>query len=135
LGWSYRVVDPDTDEFASDDIDSFCAGSRIVTLHPLTIAQNSLHGCFGCSGDIAHVPPKAATIGPADIVRCKNRMEMHDQNTMVHSQAGSAWFQDLALRTVTPKDPSSILQLRQPRSISGKASQANKHLGTCWILG
>ncbi len=39
---------------------------RICTLSPFTIAQNSLHGCFGCSGDLTAVPPKAATIGPAE---------------------------------------------------------------------
>jgi len=114
-GWAGHIafVDPDTDEFASDDIDSFLRlGSRIVTLHPLTIAQNSLHGCFGCSGDIAHVPPKAATIGPADIVRCKNRMEMHDLNTMGTFSSWQRMVSRLVLYgPVTPKVPSSILQL------------------------
>ena len=84
-GWAGHIafVDPDTPEFASNDLDSFLKlDARIVTLHPLTIAQNSLHGCFGCSGDIANVPPKAATIGPADVVRCKNRLEMHALTTM-----------------------------------------------------
>ena len=40
-------------------------GPRICTLSPFTLAQNSLHGSFGMSGDISAVPPKAATIGPA----------------------------------------------------------------------
>ncbi|MBQ3493068.1 MAG: hypothetical protein IJA88_03050, partial [Clostridia bacterium] len=41
--------------------------ARIVELHPLTVAQNSLHGVFGQSGYMADVPPKAATIGPVDV--------------------------------------------------------------------
>mgnify|MGYP003293715723 FL=1 len=41
--------------------------ARIVDLHPLTVAQNSLHGVFGQSGYIADVPPKAATIGLVDV--------------------------------------------------------------------
>ena len=36
--------------------------ARIVKLHPLTVAQNSLHGVFGQSGYIQSVPPCAATI-------------------------------------------------------------------------
>ena len=32
--------------------------ARIVGLHPLTVAQNSLHGVFGQSGYVADVPPK-----------------------------------------------------------------------------
>ena len=27
-------------------------GPRVCTLSPFTIAQNSLHGCFGASGDL-----------------------------------------------------------------------------------
>lgn len=56
--------------------------ARVVTLNPMTIMQNSLHGVFGCSGDIANVPPRAATIGPADVVRSRARMESHDLTTM-----------------------------------------------------
>src|SRR5699024_4014577 len=45
-------------------------GSRIVDLHPMTIMQNALHS-FG--SDWSAVPPKAATIGPADILGAKDR--------------------------------------------------------------
>lgn len=114
-GWAGHIafVDPDTPEFASNDLDSFLKlDARIVTLHPLTIAQNSLHGCFGCSGDIANVPPKAATIGPADVVRCKNRLEMHALTTMGTFSSWQRLISRLVLYgPVTPQVPTSILQL------------------------
>jgi glucosamine-6-phosphate deaminase len=54
-----------------DDLDAFCqAGPRIVELTPMTIMQNALHS-FG--GDWSWVPPKAATIGPAQIVGARDR--------------------------------------------------------------
>jgi glucosamine-6-phosphate deaminase len=46
------------------------AGARIVELTPLTIVQNCLHS-FG--GDWSWVPPKAASIGPRDILGAKMR--------------------------------------------------------------
>jgi len=55
-------------------------GPRVCTLSPFTIAQNSLHGCFGMSGNLAAVPPKAATIGPAEVIAAKNRIDIHAIN-------------------------------------------------------
>lgn len=46
------------------------AGPRIVELHPMTVMQNALHS-FG--GDWSSVPPKAATIGPAEILGARRR--------------------------------------------------------------
>jgi glucosamine-6-phosphate deaminase len=46
------------------------AGARIVELNPMTIMQNALHS-FG--GDWSWVPPKAATIGPRDILGARHR--------------------------------------------------------------
>lgn len=83
-GWAGHIafIDPDTPEFACDSLDEFInMDARIVTLNPMTIMQNSLHGVFGCSGDVANVPPKAATIGPVDVKRAKNRFEMHALTT------------------------------------------------------
>lgn len=54
-----------------DDLEAYKkAGPRIVELHPMTIMQNALHSF---SGDWSSVPPKAATIGPAQIVGAKYR--------------------------------------------------------------
>jgi len=46
------------------------AGPRIVELHPITIMQNALHSF---SGDWSWVPPRAATIGPAQITGARDR--------------------------------------------------------------
>lgn len=54
-----------------DDLESYKkAGPRIVELHPMTIMQNALHSF---SGDWSWVPPKAATIGPTQILGAKDR--------------------------------------------------------------
>jgi hypothetical protein len=48
------------------DLSAFMQASlRTVELHPMTIMQNALHS-FG--GDWSAVPPKAVTIGPAEIL-------------------------------------------------------------------
>ena len=58
------------DEFG-DDLDAYMkAGPRIVELPPMTIMQNALHS-FG--GDWSWVPPKAASIGPAQVMRARDR--------------------------------------------------------------
>ena len=114
-GWAGHIgfVDPMTPEFACDTLEEFLSmGARIVTLHPLTIAQNSLHGCFGQSGDLAAVPPRAFTIGPLDVKNAKNRMEMHGITTCGTYSSWQRMISRLALYgPVTPLVPSSILQL------------------------
>ena len=86
--------------------------AQVVTLHPLTIAQNSLHGVFGQSGACGWVPPKAATIGPRDVLHGKKRVEGHDLTT---GGSFSSW-QRMTSRLithgpVTPYVPGSIFQL------------------------
>lgn len=114
-GWSGHLgfIDPDVPEFATDSVEEFMEmGARIATLHPLTIAQNSLHGCFGASGDIANVPPKSATIGPKDVANAKRRIEMHSITTAGTFVAWQRMISRLVLHgPVTPQVPSSILQL------------------------
>lgn len=113
-GWAGHIafIDPCVPEF-SPNLDEFLTqGARVVTLNPMTIMQNSLHGVFGQSGDIASVPPRAATIGPLDVKRAKNRLECHD---LVTGGSFSSW-QRMVSRLilqgeVTPFVPSSILQL------------------------
>jgi len=54
-----------------DDLETYKKqGPRCVELHPMTIMQNALHSF---SGDWSWVPPKANTIGPAQIVGAKDR--------------------------------------------------------------
>ena len=85
--------------------------ARIVELHPLTVAQNSLHGVFGQSGYMADVPPKAATIGPVDVKNARERIEVH---ALLTNGTFSSW-QRMTSRLVlhgpvTPLIPSSMLQ-------------------------
>lgn len=112
-GWSGHLafIEPDVPEFAGD-LESFMKmGARVTSLHPLTIAQNSLHGCFGASGDVANVPPKAATIGPLDVAGAKRRVEMHGITTAGTRVAWQRLMSRLVLHgPVTPQVPSSILQ-------------------------
>ena len=94
------------------DIDEWLSmEARVVTLHPLTVAQNSLHGVFGQSGYVADVPPKAATIGPSDVKNARERIEVH---ALLTNNTFSSW-QRMTSRLVlhgpvTPLVPSSMLQ-------------------------
>jgi 6-phosphogluconolactonase/glucosamine-6-phosphate isomerase/deaminase len=85
-----------------------------VKLNPMTIMQNSLNGTFGQSGDISNVPPKAATIGPIDVMRAKERIEVH---ALATNGTFSSW-QRMTSRLVThgpvtPYVPSSMLQTKK----------------------
>ncbi len=114
-GWTGHVafVEPDAPEFQARNLKAFMRmGARICRLSPFTLAQNSLHGFFGSSGNLCAVPPMAATIGPADVVAAKHRLDMHA--ITVHGSFAS--WQRLTTRLclhgpVTPRVPTSILQL------------------------
>lgn len=77
-GWTGHLafIEPDAPEFQADLKTWMTFSARVVTLSPFTIAQNSLHGFFGMAGDLAAVPPKAATIGPAEVVGSKYRLDL-----------------------------------------------------------
>ena len=114
-GWTGHMafIDP-VDEFMNvQNMDEYLQQeARIVTLHPLTVAQNSLHGVFGQSGYIQDVPPKAATIGPVDVLRARERIEVH---SLLTNNTFSSW-QRMTSRLVLhgpvcPQVPSSMLQL------------------------
>jgi len=112
-GWTGHLafIEPDAPEFDAPLAEWRKMGARRVTLSPFTLAQNSLHGCFGLSGDLAAVPPRAATIGPADVIAAKHRMEI--SAITVHGTP-TAWQRLIARLVyhgpVTPKLPTSILQ-------------------------
>ncbi len=112
-GWTGHLafIEPDAPEFQAPLEEWMQMGTRIVTLSPFTLAQNSLHGSFGKSGDIALVPPKAATIGPKEVIAAKNRMDI---NSITVHGTSTAW-QRLMTRLVahgpvTPLLPTSIHQ-------------------------
>ena len=86
--------------------------ARVVKLHPLTVAQNSLHGVFGMSGYVADVPPCAATIGPVDVLNSRERIEVHALQTCGSYSSWQRMTSRLVLHgPVTPLVPSSMLQL------------------------
>jgi glucosamine-6-phosphate deaminase len=73
IGWCGHIAFWESSlghEFAGDLEAYKRASSRIVELTPMTILQNALHS-FG--GDWSAVPPKAATIGPAEILGARHR--------------------------------------------------------------
>jgi 6-phosphogluconolactonase/glucosamine-6-phosphate isomerase/deaminase len=112
-GWTGHLafIEPDAPEFDASLEEWKQMGPRIVTLSPFTIAQNSLHGSFGASGDLCAVPPKAATIGPAQVLAAGHRF---DQHAITVGGTDISW-QRLVSRLVlhgpvTPKVPESILQ-------------------------
>jgi glucosamine-6-phosphate deaminase len=112
-GWTGHLafVEPDAPEFDAPLDQWKQMGARVCTLSPFTLAQNSLHGSMGMSGDLAAVPPKAATIGPKEVIAARHRWEM--AGIGVHGTATS--WQRLIARLcyhgpVCPQLPSSIHQ-------------------------
>lgn len=114
-GWTGHLafVEPDAPEVPKDLDEFIHMGPSIVTLSPFTLAQNSLHGCFGASGDIAAVPPKAATIGPAQYLEAAQRVNTYAIG--VHG-TWTSWQRLIArlclFGPVTPLVPDSIVQLK-----------------------
>lgn len=114
-GWPGHLafIDPVEDWFKPTMEEYLQQPAKVASLHPLTIAQNSLHGGFGMSGDISKVPPKGAMMGPRDAMKAKNVLDMHGITT-----AGSqVTWQRLTSRLCIFGEPSqevpaSILQLR-----------------------
>ncbi|HUT24341.1 MAG TPA: hypothetical protein VM492_08375 [Sumerlaeia bacterium] len=112
-GWTGHLafIEPDAPEFAGSLDEWKQMSARIATLSPFTIAQNSLHGSFGMSGDLARVPPKAATIGPKEVIAAKARIDL---NALTIDGTYVSW-QRLITRLcvhgpVTPRLPTSIHQ-------------------------
>jgi glucosamine-6-phosphate deaminase len=128
-GWTGHLafIEPGAPEFAAASLEEWKKlGPRVCTLHPLTIAQNSLHGSFGSSGDVAAVPPRAATIGPAEVVAAKHRVQTHSISV---GGTFSSW-QRLTTRLVlhgpvTPLVPESLLQTLRTDVIVSETAAVN----------
>lgn len=113
IGWSSHVafIDPGVPEFACDSLEEFLImGPRIATLNPITIAQE----CLEPSGDWSSIPPKAATIGPKEIMSAKL---YHSWNGFHIKGTNISWERFIvrlaAHGPVTKDIPASILQLRK----------------------
>jgi glucosamine-6-phosphate deaminase len=111
IGWCGHIAFWEShlgDEFATM-AEYMQAGARIVELNPMTIMQNALHS-FG--GDWSWVPPKAATIGPRDILAARHRSFWLDG--MCGSGTNMSWQRFIARLVahgpVTKYVPGSILQ-------------------------
>jgi glucosamine-6-phosphate deaminase len=136
-GWTGHLafIDPGAPEFAATTLEDWKQmGPRVCTLHPLTIAQNSLHGSFGSSGDLAAVPPKAATIGPAEVIAAKHRIDTHAIGVGGTFTSWQRFTTRLVLHgPVTPLVPESILQtLRTDVWVSEAAAE---NIEPRWNLG
>ena len=115
-GWPGHLafIDP-VEDWYCDTMEEYCAqGAKVASLHPLTIAQNSLHGSFGCSGDISKVPPKGAMMGPRDAMKAKNVIDVHAITTAGTHVTWQRLTSRLCVFGKPSQDvPASVLQLRE----------------------
>jgi glucosamine-6-phosphate deaminase len=114
IGWSGHIafVEPGSPEFEGTFEEWKEMGTRIVTLSPFTIAQSCLDADFGMSGDWSWIPPKAATIGPKEILGARLRSSWNSfrvGGTDISWQRFSVRF--AAHGPITNKVPSTILQI------------------------
>lgn len=120
-GWPGHTafIDPGVKEFQADTLEEFCKlGSRLTTQMPLTICENSLFAPMGASGDVWAVPPRAATIGPRDVVNARERFEIH---TFVNP-GGDSWQRMI-----------SRIELYGPISMECPASIMRLGKGVCYV--
>jgi len=114
IGWSGHLafIEPDFcfDEHQGDLEKWKKIGPRIIDLMPFTTLQESLSTEFGSSGDWSFIPPKAATIGPEQII--KARYVSSWNGFIINNKISWARFVlRLALHgPVTTQIPGSILQ-------------------------
>ena len=121
-GWPGHTafIDPRTEEFKADTIEEFIKiKSGLITQSPLSIAENSLFSPMGGSGDVWAVPPRAATIGPYDIVNARRSFEVHN---LLNNINGETW-QRMASR----------LQLYGPISVECPATIMRLKPGICYV--
>jgi predicted MFS family arabinose efflux permease len=114
LGWAMSIasIEP-TDDFKADTIEDYVKlGSRVVTPLPESISEDSLMGMFGCAGDVANVPPKAATIGLRDVANARYHLELQYRGPLGMTTSWQRQISRLMLYgPVTMAVPASILRL------------------------
>ncbi|WP_022884982.1 glucosamine-6-phosphate isomerase [Glaciibacter superstes] len=111
IGWGGHIAfwEPQLGHEFGGDLETYkTQGARMVELHPMTIMQNALHS-FG--SDWSWVPPRAATIGPAEILGAKHRSFWLDGDL----GGGHSWQRFIARLVaygpVSEFVPGSLLQL------------------------
>ena len=113
IGWSGHIafIEPGSKEFEGSLEEWKEMGPRIVTLSSFTIAQSCLDPDFGMSGDWSAIPPKAATIGPKQIIGAKLRSSWNSFTIVSTPVSWQRFTVRLAAHgPVTPLVPASILQ-------------------------
>jgi 6-phosphogluconolactonase/glucosamine-6-phosphate isomerase/deaminase len=126
IGWSGHIAFIEPDQFEAPTLEEWKnLGPRIVDLSPFTTLQNSLFPDFGAAGDWSWIPPKAATIGPAQIVKSKLVSSWNGYFGEGWNVSWQKFIVRLAIHgPVTPKVPASILQtLRTDFYISEKLAE------------
>ena len=116
IGWSGHIafIEPGSKEFEGSLEEWKEMGPRIVTLSSFTIAQSSLDPDFGMSGDWAAIPPRAATIGPAEILGAKHYCSWNSFAVGATSVSWQRFTVRFAIHgPVTQKIPATILQTRK----------------------
>lgn len=113
LTWAGGIGFIDAESFPAATMEEFLAmGSRRVPVTLETATMESVRGMFGCSGDLAAVPPFVATIGPKDLKKAK-----YTVHTQFHTHCGGfAPYQRFPLRLallgpVDPKNPACLMRL------------------------
>jgi hypothetical protein len=114
IGWSGHLafIEPGSDAYPPIALEEWVKiGPRIVELTPMTVLQGVLGPEFGGSGDWSWYPPKAATIGPAEIVGAKLRSSWNGFRVGGSMISWQRFTVRLAAHgPVTPRLPASILQ-------------------------
>ena len=112
FGWNGHIAfwEPELGLEMGDDLDAFrSAGPCIVDINPVTVLQNSL--LISRCGDWSWHPPRAATIGPAQVAGAKKNSWWLSGDF----GAGVSWQRFIvrlvAHGPVTPLVPASILQI------------------------
>ena len=113
MSWSGGIGAIDAETFPADNMEEFLSmGSRFVKPMPEMLAHDSLRGMFGCSGDIANVPPYAVTVGPKDIAQAKHRVHVQ----YLFACGGNPALQKFPLKLalfgpICPQNPGSMMRL------------------------
>jgi glucosamine-6-phosphate deaminase len=114
IGWSGHLafIEPGSEAYPPIALEDWKKlGPKIVELTPMTVLQGVLGPEFGGSGDWSWYPPKAATIGPAEIVGAKLRSSWNGfriGSSMISWQRFTVRL--AAHGPVTPLLPASLLQ-------------------------
>ena len=135
-GWTGHLafIEPDAPEFKAPLEEWKKMGPRVCTLSPFTIAQNSLHGSFGLSGDLTAVPPKAATIGPAEVIAAKARIDVHAISVGGSPVSWQRLMTRLCLHgPVTPRIPTSVHQILKTDCWVSESAALN--IDSRWDIG